>query len=370
MSTEPIDVTATSPNGGPTRRERFRVAFQDWYYRWRFYLWIGGFVFVLLVVVLSRHMFFTIPSGHAGVVFRRFFGGTETEYVRDEGFQFILAWDALTIYDVRIQQVSHTFPVISRDGLEVQVTVSIRYRPRVELLGVLHREVGPNYVNTIVIPEVQALARATFGAYTPEEMYTTKRSLIEETLGRAVGQVGERYVSLDDLLVKEIKLPPLLQTAIENKLIEQQNALAMEFRIKREEDEAKRKVIEGGGVAKFNDLVRPGLNEDMLRYRGIEATLKLAESPNSKIVVFGDHNGLPLILDSSNSTAERSTATSGHAATGSVNVTVPALSRLSPIVPAATPDSLSASASAEPPPTGPMKPVPTPLGTVQTPPLR
>lgn len=353
MSNDPIDISSTASMPLPTRWQRFMAAYRRWYRQWRYYLWLGGFIVTLLILAFGRHMFFTIPSGHAGVVFQRFFGGTETEYVRDEGFQFIFAWDGLAIYDVRIQQVSHTFDIISKDGLEVKVTLSIRYRPRIELLGVLHKEVGPNYVNTIVIPEVQALARSTFGAYTPEEMYTTKRSLIEETLHGAVGKVGERYVSLDDLLVKEIKLPPLLQTAIENKLVEQQNSLAMQFRIDREKQEAERKVIEGGGVAKFNDLVRPGLGEDILRYKGIEATLKLSESPNAKVVVIGDKNGLPLILDTSMAPGG---ARSGTPVTTAV---APSPKGLSPIVPAATPDSVSASASAAPPATDLTKPAST-----------
>lgn len=355
MTTEPIDLNRAEPVP-TTRRQRFLAAYRRWYSRRRFYLWLAGFVFVLLVVAFSRQMFHTIPSGHAGVEFRRFFGGTQTEVVRDEGFQFVFAWDAITIYDVRIQQVAHTFDIISSDGLTVSVTLSIRYRPRVELLGVLHKEVGPNYVNTIVIPEVQSLARATFGAYTPEEMYTTKRSLIEETLHRAAAQIGERYVLLDDLLVKEIKLPLLLQSAIENKLIEQQNSLAMKFRIDRERQEAERKIIEGGGVAQFNDAIRAGLNEDILRYKGIEATLKLAESPNAKIVVIGDKNGLPLILDSSPAPA-RPSQPGTTAATGPERALLP---RASAIVPAATPDSLTSSASAKPPVSGPTNLVPPP----------
>lgn len=353
MSHAPIDISSTSSAIPPTRWQRFMEAYRRWYRKWRYYLWLGGFSFTLLVLAFGRHMFFTIPSGHAGVVFQRFFGGTETEYVRDEGFQFIFAWDGLAIYDVRIQQVSHTFDIISKDGLEVKVTLSIRYRPRIELLGVLHKEVGPNYVNTIVIPEVQALARSTFGAYTPEEMYTTKRSLIEETLHGAVGKVGERYVALDDLLVKEIKLPPLLQTAIENKLVEQQNSLAMQFRIERERQEAERKIIEGGGVAKFNELVRPGLGEDILRYKGIEATLKLSESSNAKVVVIGDKNGLPLILDTSMAPG------GARPGTPAATAATTAPKAPSPIVPAATPDSVSTTASAAPPATELTKPAST-----------
>lgn len=327
-----------------TWRQRWLAAYRRWYLRRRYYLWLLGFLFVVFVLALWREMFFTIPSGHAGVVFLRFFGGTQTQTVRDEGLQFILPWNTLHVYDVRIQQVSHTFDIISNDGLSVSVTLSIRYRPKVEFLGVLHKEVGPDYLHVIVIPEVQALIRRVFGAYTPEEMYTTKRSLIEQTLQEAVGQVGERYLHLDDLLVKEIKLPALLQASIENKLIEQQNSLAMQFRIDRERQEAERKTIEGGGVAKFNDLVRSGLNEDILRYRGIEATLKLAESNNAKVVVVGNHHGLPLILDTSSVPVTRTTS-------GSTSALAPlAPPRAAPILPAATPDSLSASASAKPPP--------------------
>lgn len=277
----------------------WRLRLHRWYYARRYYLWLSGFAVVVLILAFSRSIFYNIPAGHAGVVFRHFFGGTQIEEVRDEGLQLIFPWDTLTIYDVRLQQVSHSFAVISREGLEVGINLSVRYRPKIELLGVLHQEVGPEYVEKIVLPEIQALVRITFGEFTPEEMYTTKRTLIEQTLLSAVTQIGDRYLVLDDLLVKEIKLPPVLQKSIESKLVEQQNSLAMEYRIVRERLEAERKVIEAGGVEKFNRTVAPTLTSDLLRYRGIEATLKLAESTNAKVVVVGGAGtqGLPLILD-------------------------------------------------------------------------
>lgn len=344
MNTEPAPAPRSWRDRLADFGARALAAYRRWYARRKFYVWLAGFSAVFLLLALSNRIFFTIPSGHAGVKFERFGGGTVTSAVRDEGFQIICPWDTLTIYDVRVQQVSHTFDVISRDGLSVGVTLSIRYRPRLKLLGVLHREVGPNYLQTIVIPEVQALARTTFGAYTPEEMYTTRRSLIEETLSKASGQVGERYVSLDDLLVKEIKLPPQLKAAIENKLIEQQNSLAMAFRIDRERQEAERKAIEATGVARFNDLVRAGLDEDLLRYKGIEATLKLAESANAKVVVIGDSHGLPLILDTSSGTRPATDLRPASAKTEPGSA----------VLPAATPDSLNASASPAPAASGPI----------------
>jgi regulator of protease activity HflC (stomatin/prohibitin superfamily) len=265
----------------------------------RRYLYVIGFWFIVVfaVIYFSPYIFFTVDSGHAGVVFRRFFGGTVTRYVRDEGFQIIPPWDKLTIYDVRVQQVEHSFHVISSNGLDVTISVSIRYHPKVELLGVLHKEVGPDYLGKIVIPEVQALVREVFGQYTPEEMYTTKRSLIEQTLQGALGKIAEKYVVLDDLLIKTIELPPAIEAAIEAKLIEEQRSLEMKFRIEREKSEAERKVIEAGGVDEAQEIIGRSLTDQLLQYKGIEATLALAESPNAKVVVIGGRNGLPIILD-------------------------------------------------------------------------
>jgi regulator of protease activity HflC (stomatin/prohibitin superfamily) len=261
-------------------------------------LLITTLVVLFLIIFFYPYVFFTIESGHAGVIFRRFFGGTVTSHVRDEGFQVIPPWDKLIIYDVRVQQVEHNFHVLSSNGLDISVVVSIRYRPKVELLGVLHKEVGPEYVEKIVIPEVQALVRQVFGQYTPEEIYTTKRSLIEQTLQEALGQIAEKYVSLDDLLLKAIILPPAIEAAIEAKLVEEQRALEMKFRIEREKQEAERKVIEAEGVDVAQQIIGQSLSSMLLSYKGIEATLNLAMSHNAKVVVVGGNNGLPLILNS------------------------------------------------------------------------
>ncbi len=275
-----------------------RQKFRD-FWRRRYYFIVGSLlVFLFLLAFLWPRVVFTIDSGHAGVLFRRFFGGTVTDSVRDEGLQIISPWNKLIIYDVRVQQVEHSFSVISSNGLEVAVTVSIRFKPKVELLGVLHKEVGPDYLQKIVIPEVQALVREVFGQFTPEEMYTTKRSLIEETLQGALGEVGEKYVALDDLLIKSILLPPGLQVAIESKLVEEQRSLEMKFRIERERQEADRKVIEAEGVDQSQEIIARSLTEPLLRYKGIEATVALASSANAKLVVMGSPSGgLPLLFD-------------------------------------------------------------------------
>lgn len=279
----------------PARGVRGR--FRAWYRRRRFLL-----VSFLLILSFYLTFFFpyivhTIEAGHAGVLFRRFGGGTETQFVLDEGLQLIAPWDRLTVYDVRIQQMEHTFHIISSNGLFVDVTLSIRYHPRVELLGLLHREIGTNYAEKIILPEVQALTREVFGRFSPEEIYTTKRSLIQQTIQRALGQVSEKYLQLDDLLIKSISLPPLIESAIQAKLVEEQRALEMQFRIQREIREADRKVIEAEGVNQAQTIIRRSLNDQLLQYKGIEATLALATSYNAKVVVVGGKDGMPIILN-------------------------------------------------------------------------
>ncbi|MDB6040643.1 MAG: hypothetical protein JWM99_4484 [Verrucomicrobiales bacterium] len=206
-------------------------------------------------------------------------------------------WDTMTIYDVRLQHVEPKFSIIASNGLSIGVSVSVRFRPKIELLGVIQKTVGPDYVPKIIIPEVQALVRDTFGHYSPDELYTTKRSVVQQILQSALDEVGEKYIELDDLLLKEITLPPAIKGAIEEKLMEEQRSLEMQFRIDRETFEAKRKLIEANGLHEYNRILAETLTDGVLQYKGIEATLELARSENSKVVVIGGRDGLPLILD-------------------------------------------------------------------------
>ena len=171
-------------------------------------------------------------------------------------------------------------------------------------MGLLQKRIGPDYAAKIVIPQVQSLVRRVFGQYTPEEIYTTKRSLIETTLEDAVQEVGERYITLDALLILSIELPPTVQNAIQAKLVQQQLSEEMKFRISRETQEKERKLIEAEGIQRYNQVVRESLQStegndvnSLLRYRGIDATLELARSPNTKVIVVGASDRMPLIMD-------------------------------------------------------------------------
>jgi regulator of protease activity HflC (stomatin/prohibitin superfamily) len=262
----------------------------------------GGF----LLLCLIPYVLVIIHSGEAGVLYSTLAGGTQTDRVYGEGSHLKWPWDIMYIYNVRINEVQTHYDILSSNGLIVGVMTSIRYHPRLNVLGILQKEIGPDYAAKIVIPQVQSLVRRVFGQYTPEEIYTTKRSVIETALEAAVQEVGERYVTLDAFLVLSIELPPTVQNAIQSKLVQQQLSEEMKFRISRETQEKERKLIEAEGIERYNEVVRESFQStegndvnSLLKYKGIEATLELAKSANTKVIVVGASDRMPLIMDTS-----------------------------------------------------------------------
>jgi regulator of protease activity HflC (stomatin/prohibitin superfamily) len=266
----------------------------------RITVFFGAFFLLCLV----PYVLVIVHSGEAGVLYSTLAGGTQTDRVYGEGSHLKWPWDVMYIYNVRINQVQTHYDVLSSNGLTVGVMTSIRYHPRLNLLGLLQKDIGPDYAEKVVIPQVQSLVRRVFGQYTPEEIYTTKRQVIETTLEAAVQEVGENYVTVDALLILSIELPPTVQNAIQSKLVQQQLSEEMKFRISRETQEKERKLIEAEGIYRYNDKVRESLQStdgndvsSFLKFKGIDATVELAKSPNTKVIVVGASDRMPLIMD-------------------------------------------------------------------------
>ena len=250
-----------------------------------------------LAVFISPDIFITIHSGEAGVLYLRFFGGTQTDRVLGEGVQLIAPWDRLTIYTTRVQEEKHEMSVLTKEGLSVRLHLSIRYHPEPEMVGMLHQRVGPNYKERIVIPEVESSLRTIMGAFTMPEVYGSEQGLLQKVINESLESVSQKFVKIDDVVLRTVELPPAVRTAIEEKMTQKQLAEAYEYRLQRERQEAERKVIEADGFKRYNEVLASSITPALLRWKGIEATKELAQSPNSKIIFVGNkQDGLPVVL--------------------------------------------------------------------------
>ena len=242
----------------------------------------------------------TVASGNRGIVFKTFAGGTSRE-VLGEGMHVMPIWNNVIAYDTRVHEMKEGLVVLSSNGLTLRVDASVRYRPKADELFELQTQIGPDYDQKVVAPVVRSEARKVFGRYQPEEIYSTRREEIEKQIYDEVTRALEgKHVVVEAVLVRDVDLPDAIKTAIADKLAEEQRAQKMRFTLDRERQEAQRKQIEAEGIAKYQSIVRQGLTGEYLQFKGIEATAKLAESPNAKVVIVGaGKGGLPVILGDS-----------------------------------------------------------------------
>ena len=263
---------------------------------------IAAIVVVIIILLISwGSITVTVDAGHGGVLFKRFGGGIELEKTYGEGFHFIAPWNKMYIYEVRQQETGEDMNVLASNGLEIFVDVSAWYEPKYSKLGHLHAEIGSNYLQRVIIPSMRSAARSVVGRYTPEQIYSTKRDIIQdEIFVETKALLDKKNVQLNQVLIRSIKLPTTLKNAIESKLKQEQLSLEYEFKLERAKKEADRQKIEAEGKATANRIISASLTAKILQEKGIEATLKLAESPNTKVVIVGNSkDGLPLILGDS-----------------------------------------------------------------------
>jgi regulator of protease activity HflC (stomatin/prohibitin superfamily) len=364
---------------------------------------------VLIGVYLIPSIFVMIPAGHGGVLYRRFgyFGlvqaGTDTSRYYPEGIRMKFPWDEMILYNIRLQDTTHDFDVIVRNGLEIKVEISLRFRPLDTELGNLHKFAGPDFVNLLVVPELGAHARKQMALVDAAELYTSRRAEVEQAIQRnlveefevrfdpvdalnssashlrrqiirllatsltpldaptiarqlgiepvdfltedvaalvrdnivhqlvvdgttvyrlntevvadrqhaedIIGQ-GRPLIYVEDVLIRKVDLPEQIERAIQNKLVIEQQTLEYDFRLIREQKERDRKRIEAEGIRQFQDIVNEGISDRYLKWKGIDATLELAKSHNTKVVVIGSAgDGLPIILGPLESTAAPETTT-------------------------------------------------------------
>jgi prohibitin 2 len=272
-------------------------------------------VLTLVGVVLYPYTVVTVPSGEVGVLWKRFGGGTvlDPRELRDEGLHFIWPWNELFLYDLRVQSLTETYNAISSDGVSLTATINIRFRLKRDAIPTLHQVIGPNY-SKLLGPEIASQMREVIAQFTAEQVYSTARQEIQDKIReRTVERLGSKMMEregetsynvamrdtiiLYDTLLYGIELPALVVTAINRKTEQYYISEEYKFRVEREKRESERKKIEAEGIREFQQIVSQGISDSYLRWRGIEATLQLSQSTNSKVVVIGGgKDGLPIIL--------------------------------------------------------------------------
>ena len=303
--------------------------------RWRRFVdrYLPSFVIYLMVltlvgVVLFPHVAVTVPSGHVGVLWKRFGGGTvlDPRQLKDEGLHLVWPWNEVFLYDLRLQSITDTYNAISSDGVSLAATLIVRFRLQRDAVPVLHQSIGRENLQLLAKPGIGSLTREVIAQYTAEQVYSTARQEIQEKIrslaedslsqkmmereGDAPYRVSLRdTVIIYDTLVQSIELPPLVVNAINRKTEQYYISEEFKFRVEREKRESERKKIEAEGIREFQTIVSQGISDSYLRWRGIEATLQLAQSTNSKVVIIGSaKDGLPLILGNMDTPPAQSTS--------------------------------------------------------------
>lgn len=327
MAKDPNSLDQTAPE--PRRRRWWRIVGRN----------LPGLSIVLMAglllgIVLWPYMVITVPSGHVGVLWHRFFGfdpycwclvdrGTvlNPRELREEGLHVIAPWNKLFIYDLRLQSKSETYHAISKDGVSVSAEINIRYQLVHNSVGVLHKFIGPGYFDTILSPEIGAQTRDVISDYTAQQVYTSRERIQQQIRDNAQKTLAEKLnklvqpaameerdpqhyndflassILILDTLVLGIDLPPEIVGAINRQTEQYYKIQEYKYRVQKEAEESQRKMIEANGIAAFQRTVSAGITDSYLRWQGINATLALAQSPNAKIVVIGSgKDGLPIIL--------------------------------------------------------------------------
>jgi regulator of protease activity HflC (stomatin/prohibitin superfamily) len=258
---------------------------------------IVGVIALFVLMGLSSSIFYTVNATQRAVIFYKFGEGLNKDNVVYPGVHMKAPWNDVFVYNVQETSQDENMDVLDKSGLSIHVDVTVRFKPISDKIGYIYEKFNVDYVNVLVVPEVRSTVRQVMGRYTAEEIYSTKRAEVEATIKAESEKIlHANNVDMVALLIRSIQLPEQIRVAIESKLQQQQEALAYQFRLDKERSEAERKRIAAEGESRANNIINNSLTANLLKMRGIEATLELSKSPNSKVIIVGGKDGMPLIL--------------------------------------------------------------------------
>jgi prohibitin 1 len=254
---------------------------------------IGILAFVLVIVFFSSVT--RVGTGHVGVL--TLFGKVTGETL-GEGIHLINPMKTNNELSVQTQTLKESASVPSSEGLMMALDTSLIYHLSPDRAADVFQKIGADYEDKVVEPTLRSAIREATASHTANALYTSEREAVANQIQNEVtSELNKRGLAVENVLLRDINLPATLKASIEAKQQAEQEALAMNFRLQKETQEAQRKRIEAAGVRDFQQIVAQGITPSLLEWKGIEATENLAKSPNTKVVVVGSNkNGLPLIL--------------------------------------------------------------------------
>jgi regulator of protease activity HflC (stomatin/prohibitin superfamily) len=253
-------------------------------------------VILAAIAIAVFNCFTVIPAGTVGVV--DFLGNVSDNTLRP-GVNVVNPMARVIKYSFKTQEVKENMTIPSKEGLPIQLELSLMFRLDPSKANEIYKTVeGGDYLNVILIPQFRSVTRGVTAKFEAQALYTEAREqLANEIVDELQVLVGPRGITIESVPLRQIVLPAGLTRSIEEKMQADQESQRMAFILRKEEQEADRKRIEAAGIRDFQAIVSEGINQNLLRWKGIEATEKLANSTNSKIVVIGSgKDGLPLIL--------------------------------------------------------------------------
>ena len=275
----------------PEPREVYMARRDRWLPRAVATLVVGG----LFVVGLLSSIAY-VPAGHVGVL--SLFGQVTGE-VLPEGTHLISPFKTNNRLPIRTQEIKETASVPSEEGLIITLDTSLLFHVDPQKASEVWRTIGPDYVNVMIEPNLRSAIRSATAAHNANALYTGAREEVALQVQKELAaHLGPRGILVENILLRDVQLPAMLKSSIEAKQQAEQDALRMTFVLQKEKQEAERKRIEAQGIADFQRIVAQGISPQLLEWKGIEATEKLASSPNAKVIMIGSaRTGLPLIFE-------------------------------------------------------------------------
>ena len=256
------------------------------------YRWFLVIPVILAAILLS--MVKIVPPGHVGVLI--LFGKVHGSVT--EGLHFVNPLVSMELMNARTQEIFEHAEAPSKEGLNVELEVSCLYHLNPQEAVKVFRQIGPKYQEVVVKPQFRSAIRGVTVRHDAKDLYTSSREMIASEIYQDLAtDMNQRGIEVEKILLRRIQLPASVVEAINSKLAAEQEAQRMRFVLAKEEQEAERKRIEAQGIQNFQRIVSQGISDQLLRWKGIEATSSLAQSTNAKVVVIGGRDGLPLIFN-------------------------------------------------------------------------